>query len=420
MYLRNGLLKLEGFVDWRMDLGGEMIHGKNTLLDKIAQEQGWDKRQVFFSFPPGTEEELKADTKLKTEWFWIGRDATLLPYKTEDPDVRKMIKVFRQMFEGKDISPNVTVYEYLVANGVPQRVIGIADALWGKVYGSQLDLVGVNEARNEEHNTIAEEGFEYNYRVRTSFYDLVKYLKAPLDIRTNFQVKSVTTNSDGTISVANAKGDSVSAKRVIIAVPLPILQDGDIKFTPALPKEKTEALSHMGMEPATKVILKFSQRFWPDNVELVICGDSFVPEIWADGGSYRGPNAPHTIVGFCVGDAARNIGKMDDKTVVRLFQAQLNQMFGNNQDLTPASRYCLGSTIFRWADQPFVRGGYSYPKLGSLGDRERLAKPVNNQIFFAGEATSYTCESGTINAAMVTGKRAADLALASFLPKAKL
>ena len=155
-------------------------------------------------------------------------------------------------------------------------------------------------------------------------------------------------------------------------------------------------------------------------MELVICGDSFVPELWVDGGDYRGPNAPWTITGFCVGDAAKNMATLDDKTITRLFQAQLNQMFGNNQDLTPASRYCLGSTIFRWADQPFVRGGYSYPKLGSLGDRERLAKPVNSQIFFAGEATSYTCESGTINAALVTGKRAAEQVVESFTPKAKL
>jgi lysine-specific histone demethylase 1B len=418
-YVGGRTRQLEGFVDWRIDLGGEMIHGKNTLLDKIAQAEGWDKREVFFSFPQ-PDETFKPNDPKGTEWFWIGRDAKMVPYSTDDPDVRKMVKVFRQMFSGPDITPNVSVYEYLVANGVPQRVIGIADALWGKVYGSQLDLVGVNEARNEEHNTVAEEGFEFNYRVRTSFYDLVKYLKAPLDIRTNWQVKSIETGSDGVVTLTNAKGQSVTAKRVIVAVPLPILQDGDIKFTPALPKEKTDALSRMGMEPGTKVILKFSQRFWPENVELVICGDSFVPEIWIDGGAYRGPNAPWTITGFCVGDAARNIGKLDDKAVTRLFQAQLNQMFGTNQDLSPASRYCLGSTIFRWADQPFVRGGYSYPRLGSLGDRERLAKPVDNKIFFSGEATSYTCESGTINAAMVTGQRAAEQAIASFTPKAKL
>lgn len=396
-----------------------MIHGKNTLIDNIANEQGWDKRQVFFSFPQ-PDETLDPNDKSVTEWFWIGRDATMVPYNTTDKDVRTLVRVFRKMFDGDDIKPNMTVYEYLVANGVPQRVIGLADALWGKVYGSQIDLVGVNEARNEEHNTVALPGAEYNYRVRTSFYDLVKYLKSPLDIRTSWPVKGVTVGSNGIITVSNQKGESITCKKVVVSVPLPILQDGDIKFTPPLPKEKVAAISRMGMEPATKVILKFSQRFWPENVQLVICGDSFVPEIWVDGGAYRGPNAPWTIVGFCVGDAAVNISKLDEKTVVRLFQAQLNQMFGTNQDLTPASRYCLGSLVFKWADQPYVRGGYSYPKLGSLGDRERLAKPVDDKIFFCGEATSYTCESGTINAAMVTGKRAAEELLASFVPKSKL
>lgn len=398
-----------------------MIHGKDTLLDKIAQEQKWDKRQVFFSFPQPNET-FKANDPKGTEWFWIGRDAKLVPYSTDDADVRKMVQIFREMFDGKDISPNMSVYQYLVSKGVPQRVIGIADALWGKVYGSQIDLVGVNEARNEEANTVAEVGSEFNYRVRTSFYDLVQYLKKPLDIKINWQVKNIdySAGQNGEVVLKNQKGETVRAKRVIVTVPLPILKDHDIKFVPEMPKEKSDALTRMGMEPGTKIILKFSQRFWPENVELVICGDSFVPEVWVDGGAYRGPNAPWTMVGFCVGDAARAIEPLDDKTATRLMLAQLNQMFGNNQDLTPASRYCLGSTVFRWADQPFVRGGYSYPKLGSLGDRERLAKPINNQIFFSGEATSYTCESGTINAALVTGKRAAEQTIASLNPKAKL
>jgi len=395
-----------------------MIHGKNTLLDQIATSEGWEKRQVFYSFPQ-PDETFKPNDPKGTEWFWIGRDAKLLPYSTDDPDIRKMVKVFRQMFDGPDVTPNVSVYEYLVAHGVPQRVIGVADALWGKVYGAQLDLVGVNEARNEEHNTVAEEGYEYNYRVRTSFFDLVKYLKAPLDIRTNWQVKSIVSEG-GVSTLTNQKGDSVTAKKVVISVPLPVLKDGDIKFSPALPKEKTDAVSRMGMEPGTKVICKFSQRFWPENVQLVICGDEFVPEIWVDGGSYRGPNAPWTITGFCVGDAAKNKEKLTDKEATRLMLAQLNQMFGTAQDTAPATRYFLGSTIFKWAEQPFVRGGYSYPKLGSLGDRERLAKPVNNQLFFCGEATSYTCDSGTINAALLTGKRAAEQALATLSPKAKL
>ena len=231
-----------------------MIHGKDTLLDKIAQEQGWDKRTVFFSFPQPNETFKPNDPK-GTEWWWIGRDAKLLPYSTDDADVRKMVEVFRAMFDGEDISPNMSVYAYLVSKGVPQRVIGIADALWGKVYGSQLDLVGVNEARNEEANTVAEPGSEFNYRVRTSFADLVKYLKAPLDIKTNWQVKQIDTSAgpNGDIKLTNQKGEQITAKRVIVTVPLPILKDGDIKFSPALPKEKTDALSRMGMEPGTKV-----------------------------------------------------------------------------------------------------------------------------------------------------------------------
>jgi monoamine oxidase len=40
---------------------------------------------------------------------------------------------------------------------------------------------------------------------------------------------------------------------VILAVPLTVLRDGDITFTPELPKEKLVAAKKIGMGPAMKV-----------------------------------------------------------------------------------------------------------------------------------------------------------------------
>jgi monoamine oxidase len=60
----------------------------------------------------------------------------------------------------------------------------------------------------------------------------------------------------------------------------------------------------------------------------------------------------------------------------------------------------------RWASDPFARGSYSHALPGHAGDRARLAAPVNETLFFAGEATSPHFFS-TAHGARDSGERAA-------------
>jgi len=65
-----------------------------------------------------------------------------------------------------------------------------------------------------------------------------------------------------------------------------------------------------------------------------------------------------------------------------------------------------------WRGDEFARGSYSYAKPGHADDRAVLAAPVDQRIFFAGEATSLNFFS-TVHGAFETGTRAAEEALAS-------
>ena len=59
-----------------------------------------------------------------------------------------------------------------------------------------------------------------------------------------------------------------------------------------------------------------------------------------------------------------------------------------------------------WQADPFARGGYSYVQVGGSGAREKLAEPLEETLFFAGEATD-TEQSGTVGGALASGMRAA-------------
>ena len=66
-----------------------------------------------------------------------------------------------------------------------------------------------------------------------------------------------------------------------------------------------------------------------------------------------------------------------------------------------------------WSKDPFARGSMSFTAVGATpADRTTLATPVQDRVFFAGEATS-TRSFSTAHGAWESGLRAADEALAA-------
>lgn len=60
-----------------------------------------------------------------------------------------------------------------------------------------------------------------------------------------------------------------------------------------------------------------------------------------------------------------------------------------------------------WSCDPFSRGAYSYAAVGGQSGPEELARPIEDTLFFAGEATHATL-GGTVAGAIARGRRAAD------------
>jgi len=65
-----------------------------------------------------------------------------------------------------------------------------------------------------------------------------------------------------------------------------------------------------------------------------------------------------------------------------------------------------------WRADPFARGSYSYAVPGHADDRASLARPVDDRLFFAGEACSPNFFS-TAHGAYETGIAAGEAALKS-------
>jgi monoamine oxidase len=76
-----------------------------------------------------------------------------------------------------------------------------------------------------------------------------------------------------------------------------------------------------------------------------------------------------------------------------------------------------GGAVHDWGRDPFARGAYSYVSVDGGVARAVLGKPVDETLFFAGEATSTDGQGGTVNGALETGERAAREAATSLSVK---
>lgn len=201
-----------------------------------------------------------------------------------------------------------------------------------------------------------------------------------------------------------------SANHVIITTPIKTLQDGDIEFLPALPQTHTSAMAEMTMLAGIKVFFKFTNKFYNfqafslDNDSIAGNERFFYDATFGQG------NTDDVILGFfAIGPAAEPYADQTDASITSSLIAELDAIF-NNQ----ASKNLESSLVQNWSNEPYIRGAY----ITIVGDRvepiKTLRRPVNNTLFFAGEAIPTSdYEWGFAHGAALSGRRTAQLILSS-------
>ena len=80
---------------------------------------------------------------------------------------------------------------------------------------------------------------------------------------------------------------------------------------------------------------------------------------------------------------------------------------GSGQDRQLILPAPTAAVVTRWHSDPYCLGSYSYiPPGAQESDRDLLATPIGNHLYFCGEATQRN-QAGTVHGAYLSGKRAA-------------
>lgn len=214
------------------------------------------------------------------------------------------------------------------------------------------------------------------------------------------------------VDATNSRGESrkFRARAAIVTAPAGVLrrggEDGEVAFDPELPATKRAALAKIEMGHVVKVVLRFRTAFW----ERVREGR------YRDAAFFRTHELPFVafwtqlplrsdlIVAWTAGPKTTALSALSRSERIDLALANFGALLG--ESALARKEFQTGAT-HDWSGDPFARGAYSYVAVGGGDARNTLAAPVDDTLFFAGEATSFDGQGGTVNGALETGERAA-------------
>ncbi len=218
------------------------------------------------------------------------------------------------------------------------------------------------------------------------------------------------------------ESQTIRARAAILTLPVGVLRhsgdDTAVAFDPNLPAAKIGALRSIEMGHAVKVALWFRTAFWERvqnrryrDAAFFHCDGKPFPTYWT-----QVPVRSTLVIAWVGGPKAIALSGVAEANLIGRALNGLGALF-NEPDLV--RKEFEGGLTHDWSRDPFARGAYSYIAVGGGDARAALAVPVDDTLFFGGEATSTDGQGGTVNGALETGERAAAEAATSLRAKAR-
>jgi len=353
-----------------LDLGCGWLHSadRNPWV-KIAEAQGqtidrsmppWQRKPLPYGFPADQQQ----------EFF----DAQ---------------KAFFERLEAAARGPDRPASELLDPNG---RWNNLINAICTYISGADVDRLSVQDFENYN-------GDDKNWRIveglGTAIVTYSNGLRSALDCPV-LQID----HAGKRLKIETARG-AITADQAIVTLPTSIIGEKEFMFTPVLP-DKIEAARGLPLGLADKLFLSLESPEEFDK-DTRIFGSTNGERIAM---YHMRPFGRPQIEVYFGGRNAWRLEEGGEQAFVDFAQSDLVRLLGGN-----FARRVKPLRIHRWGADPFARGSYSYALPGKVECRASLAAPVDERLFFAGEACSKH-DFSTAHGAYLTGVAAADQVIA--------
>ena len=273
----------------------------------------------------------------------------------------------------------------------------------GERWNERMDAISgaLNGAKFAEVSTFDYDAYEdtgVNYRVTEGYGSLIAALGEDVPVVLNCPVERID-RSGARLTIETARG-VIAARSVILTLPTSVLASEAVRFDPPLPDLiEAAAGAPLGLASKLHMAVDGAEEF-PDDSQLWGRTDTA-----QTGGYHLRPFGRPMIEGYFGGDLAWGLEAEGEGAFFDFAESELSNLLGSS-----FRRRLRALSTSMWGAEPYSLGAYSHA-LPGLGDREtgaraRLARPIEDRIFIAGEATSHSFY-GTAHGAWMEGERAA-------------
>ncbi len=385
-----------------VELGAEFVHGRAPIVHKWAKRNGHSVQEI-------PDEHWRPVNGRLTKYGGFFAEVQSAFRRNKDRASHDLsFAEFLDVTVKDELSPHARAAARSMAEGFDAADPALASA-----------LPIVEEWTNESFIDGSQGRFEGGYDALLG--DIMHSVPASLcKVQLQTVVRKVTW-ARGSVEIEGRFLDRpfvIIAPRAVVTVPLGVLQAnpgeiGHIAFEPAL-SMKQRALQTLKFGPVIKLMLRFRSSFWEPfdggrmhDASFLHAENQPFQVFWT-----QVPRHVPLLAAWLGGPRVATADPQGD--VAHLAQQavrSLDALFGKQWDVADELEavYCHD-----WQRDPFARGAYSYAGVGGSTAREELAAPVDDTLFFAGEATDIEGEAATVTGALQSGERAANEVIASW------
>ncbi len=357
--------KLTGFADYPLDLGAQWLHGKNNIMGRLVAK---------------TKTRITLDDS--AEYYWFNNQI-----------VKSLPKDIEAIFLREDDLPDISFKDFATKEGFGTGYANIVEGIAGDSGAAARRISTYWKIKEEENWVSGDDDFKFEQ----TYFDLID-TQIAATIKDKIKLNTIVSKIDysqNSIIVTDSNHNTFSGDKIIVTVPITILKSKSIEFIPALPREKTTAFSKIGMDAGMKVFLKFRTKFYNENIIGGSVCASYSDEIIGKTGR------DNILLAFIMGEQAEYLTSLgSDRAITKALLKELDTMHDGQ-----ASASFVDAHVINWTTNPFIRGAYSYSTIGIGNARQIAAQPVDEKIYFAGEAMNINGNHQTVFGASETGHK---------------
>ncbi len=366
-----------------IELGAEFIHGKLPLTLELLKKADIKYHAIkgkMFHFENGKISRAEDD---ENDWNELIESMKELKYDMA-------LSAFLQKFFSDDKYENLRASVKRFAEG-----FDLADI-------SKVSTISLyNEWSNDDH---------VQYRLDEGYQKLISFLESECKkngcvIYTDCCVKKINWQKNK-VNIITMCSRYFQSEKVVITVPISVLQADKsdlsyIEFEPSI-DNYLNAAKDIGFGNVIKILLEFDEAFWQEENKNIgfIFTNKKIPTWWTQLPKYN-----NILTGWFGGRKTSEIENVSEEELLTMSLESLSFAFSKTVDVL--RKKLKAFKIVNWKNVPQIAGGYSYDMINSNASRNLLNQPIQQTIFFAGEALYDGVTKGTVEAALQTGKQAA-------------